>query len=256
MQNMIRWSSKKLLSAGWRLQAVANHLDAKSLAKKNRSNKDSIFVWIPKTAGTSLYDSLRRFGAQKLNREYDLQAYFRNTGIVTFCHCDIKTLINDGVISPNYFQSAWKFAFVRNPFDRAVSLYEYLRGLEIIHPRSSFETFCEILLKKEFEPIGRYNFQGLSQLNQQSDWIFDQSGNLLVDYVGKFEKLSEGLRVIESNLGLGEGDLEISHKNPSNRDRSFRAYYTAKEVDIVRHVYESDFKLLEYDASSFSTNTL
>ena len=93
-------------------------------AHRNRANPDAIFIWVPKTAGNSLYSVLQRNGAQNLRDESRIARYFENRGIVTFSHIRVLDLVRAGYVTERYWNSAWKFAFVRNPYARAVSLFQ------------------------------------------------------------------------------------------------------------------------------------
>ncbi|MBD3328477.1 hypothetical protein GF340_04195 [Candidatus Peregrinibacteria bacterium] len=100
----------------------------------------AIFVWIPKAAGTSLYTVLKEHGCRKLKTPKKFK-HFNNSGFVTFGHVDINYLLDNKIIESNYLEDAFKFCFVRNPWDRLVSLYFYLK----CDNRISFEEFVYIV---------------------------------------------------------------------------------------------------------------
>jgi hypothetical protein len=126
------------------------------------------FIWIPKTAGTSVYKTLGAVRRKALPR---IKYRFANNGFYTFGHMDYAQLVAQGHVSKEYDKSAYKFAFVRNPYDRAVSLFFYLKKVGTISPDETFLSFCLKLDEKEFEPIGLYNVSGLSQCNPQVRWL-------------------------------------------------------------------------------------
>ena len=246
MPSFVKTLSRRSLTLGRRLESVYNHKMALKAGKRNSLNRDAIFVWVPKTAGSSIYRSLQTIGAQKLITDYAIGRYFLNKGVVTFGHYEINSIVRSGELSDAFLEKAWKFSFVRNPYDRAVSLYEYLRGVDRIPQSVSFKTFCRILENREYEPIGRYNYLGLSQLNPQSAWLMNGDSKPIVDFIGRYENLASDVGQVEIGIGLDKGFLSIGHKNKSKRKGSFREYYTAREIDIVRSVYAEDFAAFNY----------
>lgn len=213
-------------------------------AKANNKNLNAIFVWIPKSAGTSLWDQVASASAQKLTRLDAITVSNPNCGICTFGHISLAKLVESGYLDANYFESAWKFSVVRNPFDRAVSLFEYLRGRGNLPPTTTFSIFCHYLSERAYEPIGLYNHVHLSQLNPQVSWLRDANGNLFPDFIGRYENLEQDARVIFSKLGIAFQNLP--HLNSSAR-KPLSEYYGARELDIVRDVYSEDFNAFDYD---------
>jgi hypothetical protein len=230
---------------------------------------DGIFFWIPKTGGYSIYEALVKHGCI---RERWLSPFvpFTNEGLATFGHVDMRECLARGVVSQDYFDRAFKFCFVRNPWDRLVSLYFYKRYNE----QTSFDDFvhriqrafaarrtlcgraaarsqiCQRLLARFratepyilVPPIGPFNSLRLSQANVQADWVTDSSGNLVVDFVGKFENLSAGIETVFERLGIDE---ELGHKNKTQH-KSYRTYYTTETRGIVGQLYRRDVELFGY----------
>jgi hypothetical protein len=221
---------------------------------RNRSNRDAIFVHIPKTAGTSLISILRRNGGMSLRDEKSLKMYFQNRGTVSFNHISIPSLLEADILSREYFEKAWKFAFVRNPYARTVSLYVYLIGeLAIgdepnpILPRSTtFSIFCSYLAQKAFEPIGLYNRNGLSQLNPQVTWLKDTDGRFFCDFVGKVESFEKDFECVSQALKLSTNGDGLPWENKTSRS-SVQTYYSSREMEIVAKVYAEDFSRFGYD---------
>mgnify|MGYP006279717631 CR=1 FL=1 len=105
--------------------------------------RDVLFFWIPKNAGTSIYKVLKEYDCPKLKHLY-LSKTFDNSGYVTFSHISINYLLERNIISKKYFNDAYKFCFVRNPWDRLVSIYHYRNYDENI----TFSEFIHLIQKK------------------------------------------------------------------------------------------------------------
>jgi hypothetical protein len=209
---------------------------------RTRHRRDAVFIWIPKTAGASFFSCLDipKFWVSLHKVKYR----FANTGTVTFSHMDYSALVRHGYVSRKFDESAYKFTFVRNPYDRAVSLFYYLRKYGILPPEETFLSFCRKLRDEGCEPIGLYNVSGLSQCNPQVRWL----ENIDMDFVGRFESIREDSDRVFRELGLPDVHLPILNKTDH---ASYKECYCRESKEIVEKFYEEDFRILgyEYDQS-------
>lgn len=215
-------------------------------AHRNRGNPDAIFMWVPKTAGYSIFNVLGRFGAQKLTGISLVERYFENRGIVTFGHIRVLELLEKGYVSDEFWNSAWKFAFVRNPYARAVSLYKYLKRVQLLPATTNFRIFCSFLEERAFEPIGLHNSSGLSMMNPQVAWLTNENGGVLPDYICKVRDSDEGYRTIVRELKLQNAPARLPHDNRSP-DRLVASYYNDHTRAIVAEAYAQDFETFGFD---------
>ncbi len=213
-----------------------------------QKNRDVLFIWIPKAAGSSIYKALNdsRYKCRRLlNREKNgaiesPYTDFDNKGIVTFGHTSIDALIDNAIMEKDFFESAFKFCFVRNPWDRLVSLFFY-RGLN--EKYESFRQFCMTFKDQVIEPIGLYNSKLNSQYNDQISWIIGKNGRLLVDFIGRYERLEEDFEKICSILGIRG---KLPHKNVT-KHLNYKEYYDSLTIEIVKEKYRRDIEFLGYD---------
>jgi hypothetical protein len=205
--------------------------------------RDVLFLWVPKCAGTSVYATLVKYGCVEHRWGNPLQP-FDNRGIITFGHVDTLQLIDAGIVTQRYFDDAFKFAFVRNPFDRLVSLFVYLKKIscEAVPADMLFEQFCEVIGRGDIPPIGLYNYRGLNQCNPMSRWLTDKNGRLIADFVGHHEQLSEDFQEVCRRLGIRE---KIPHENRTDH-RPYRDYYTAKTRALIERAYQEDLDRFHY----------
>jgi hypothetical protein len=139
------------------------------------------------------------------------------------------------VIDPNY-----SFTFVRNPYDRVVSMWSF------IAPSAPFEEFVQTLDRiRKAEGSAHYGIVKL--FRPQSDYVYDRSGNQRVKYVGRYENFDTDLKKILGNFGIKV--KSIPHLNAS-RDKlgvkHYSEFYTDKAKDIVGRVYHEDLKNFGY----------
>jgi hypothetical protein len=204
---------------------------------KNRNNRHAVFIWIPKNAGTSIYRTLRRYGCLKAKKIPRVKYRFSQRGLVTFGHMDYARLVSEGYVSPSYDRKAFKFCFTRNPYDRAISLYEYFKTS---FPETiSFAEFIKYITEQELIPIGLFNSRGLSSCNPQVRWI----ENIDIDYCGKFESLQQDFNNVLSELRLPKTGLK--HLNKSVRTR-MQKYYDLETKKRVENFYKEDFERFSY----------
>lgn len=200
----------------------------------------AIFLWIPKTAGTSVFAALES-GARftKLKRIREVETLFNHSGRVTFGHINCRMLVDKGVVDASYFDHAFKFAFVRDPYARAVSLYQYLKKEKRLPALTTFLQFCQILENGRVEPIGLYNSSGLSQCNPQVRWL----EGLALDFLGRYEELDS-----DFNYLAGKFDLAVSqvpHLNSSTTTDA-AALYCPESKRIVEAFYAEDYAAFDY----------
>ena len=136
------------------------------------------------------------------------------------------------------------FAFIRNPWDRIVSRYfwlvqRYQRGtLQNDHFRdwyeqaenSSFEAWCES------------DFVGLGDYQHQLDYLTDESGDIVVKKVARFEQYESDAAEILERLGLPN---EMPHLNRTEHGH-YRKYYTDKSRLIVERRFQKDIDTFNY----------
>ena len=200
-------------------------------------HKKFLFVHIFKTAGTSITDSLARFCYRPdSTRPSNWMAFF-STNWTKIHRKPIKkhataTEIRDS-LDREIFNSVFKFTFVRNPWDWQVSLYHYIlenpenHGYEETMKMGSFRNFVFSREKLSFT---------------QTSCLVDESGNLLVDFVGKFENLDQDFQSICHKVGIS---ASLPHINKSKRT-DYQEYYDAETRDLTARLYAEDIERFGY----------
>ena len=142
------------------------------------------------------------------------------------------------------------FAFVRNPWDRFVSLYHYFAGMTPQHRwyGANARIVADVRRSGGFADFCR-GFHAWPQRNNfhfwpQSKWIADAVGKPLVDFVGRFERFQEDFgRVCRQ---VGADCTELPQHNASQH-KPYREYYDEKTRQIVRELYRRDIRLFQYE---------
>ncbi|EAK9944556.1 alpha-2,3-sialyltransferase [Campylobacter lari] len=150
----------------------------------------------------------------------------------------------------NKFENYFSFGFVRNPYDRMVSAYHYLRSgggnlvdetwaKENIYKYNSFEEFV-LNLQNNDEQIKILSWM---HFVPQYKYLCDNDKNILVNFIGKFEKLDEDFKKI---LNILKRKDSLVHVNKS-KHRDYKDYYNYETYKIIREIYKNDFEIFDYD---------
>jgi len=153
--------------------------------------------------------------------------------------------------APATFRSYYKFAFVRNPYDRLHSAFYFLRGGGISAEDKDFRdrylsadmSFREFVM----DVLSPDSTQLIYHLRPQFEYITlkDQPDLIQLDFVGRFESLSVDFAVAASRIGLGERQLPHENKNPGKK--YYRDEYSDEMLSKAGQIYKKDFELLGYD---------
>ena len=145
------------------------------------------------------------------------------------------------------FARYFKFAVVRNSWDRLVSAYRFIYngGGQVEH---DLEMQARI---KPYEDFGHFVRSWLvpSGLRRgihflpQSTFVCLDDGTVPLDFVGHFETLADDFCHITQQLGV---ERSLQHLNASQR-RHYKDYYDPETVAIVAELYREDIELLGYD---------
>ena len=135
------------------------------------------------------------------------------------------------------FETYFKFGFVRNPWDRIVSLYERAEALQL-RKEMSFEEFVDWIQYSSATCIHS------SPHRYQLDWFVDPNGNLLADFIGKFERLGEDWAFVAQKLRVEE---KLPHRRANPRGRHYTEYYTPRTRDIIAAKFKVDIERFGYE---------
>ena len=206
---------------------------------------DVLFIHVPKAAGTSILALLSDcIGMKKytvfeklVKKSDDELARMKN---ISFGHITPDALLELGVLSSTQLESAFSFGFVRNPYDRAVSLFAYLRRQRAIPNLWSFDSFLRALAREKPE-AGLWNVIGLSQAAPMVEWMRPRTwqGPTLTL---KFEDLDGSLRELSAYLPIPP---QLPHFNPSRRGRQ-PVVVSPRGLDFIKEFYSEDFAAFEY----------
>jgi len=207
-----------------------------------------IFVHIPKTGGTSMALALE----DRAHRDDILigdtpKAMKRKRRLKTLTakgrlwkHSTLSDI--DGIVSPDELSRMFVFTLVRNPWDRMVSYYHWLKRQSFDHPAvalakaSDFDAF---VLADETRATLRSS--------SYASYVTDIQGTERADAFVRLEALDADLAPVREHLGFS---LTVPHANRSERPADYRAAYTDKTADAIAEMCADDIARFGYHFSA------
>ncbi|GEM_PF-5700725 len=184
----------------------------------------------------------------------------------------IPPVLVKAMMPADLWNSCLKFAFFRNPYDWVVSTWFHNFQLKVPQgiPRSLTLIFRlknrlitanrrvdgikyrELYRRKVLQPEDirflwkylREHYKTLPYKDRklQTAYLLDADGNKLLDFVGRFEKLSDDFASIMREVGL---PVKLPHLNASCHS-DYRSYFTKESANLVYQLWREDFQALGY----------
>jgi|WetSurSiteA1Bulk_404760.scaffolds.fasta_scaffold00439_14 hypothetical protein len=190
-----------------------------------------LFIHIPKTAGTSI----GKLEFVEINKRRP----------------HISSLNMLKAIGLQEWENRFTFSFVRNPFDRMASTYHYFINMksghewyvgknigisELLKKYPTFQEFCldfkRLKLAKDRHFLPQWN------------WVCDESRNVLVKFVGRYETLERDVNTAAGMVGY-RNKILLPHENRSVHE-DYRNYYNKQCIEVVLNLYSFDFSIFGY----------
>ena len=199
---------------------------------------EAVFIHIPKNAGQSIELTFLTDLGLSWNQRAPLLLRPRvdcdNDSPPRLAHLTGSQYTELKYMTPEMFDSYYKFCVCRNPWDRAFSLYKYLTTQSKPFKRFVIEDFeQEIYREKQWFAMS------------QSKFILDKNKNLLVDEIIRFENLDSDFKKIAAKVCLKK---ELTHANKSKNKgkKGYQEVYCKESKKIIADLYADDIELLGY----------
>jgi hypothetical protein len=138
--------------------------------------------------------------------------------------------------APGAWRDYFKFCFVRNPYDRAVSDWRW-RTSKRAGPALSFHDYLAALKRRDF------SHPALPK--HWDNWpIYTIDNEIAVDFVGRFERLQSDLEQVFERIGLSPPLLP--HAKNSGRNRPWTASYGQTERVLVEELFNREIQQFGY----------
>jgi len=204
-----------------------------------------IFVHIPKTGGTALSlalesramaDDILIGDTPKAIRRRGRLKGLKGSGRL-WKHSGLSDI--GGVVSDQEMTDFFVLTLVRNPWDRMVSYYHWLRVQNFDHPAVemakslAFDDFLD-------HPALQASIAG----SPYASHVTTRNGVEQCDLFARIEHLDEDLSGFEAHVGFEIGKIE--QINISERDSDYRLYYSDDKAALVARLCKQDIDRFDY----------
>ncbi len=204
-----------------------------------------VFVHIPKTGGTALTlalesramkDDILIGDTPKARARRGRLAGLRARGRL-WKHSTLADL--DGLLSPEELADFFILTLVRNPWDRMVSYYHWLRGQSFTHPAVALAKAADF---SAF--LNHPDTQAAFAAWPYAAYMIDAQGQDRATLYARLEHLDTDLARFEAHLGFRLTPLPRA--NDSARARDWRPYYSDADAALLARLCAPDIARFGY----------
>ena len=137
-------------------------------------------------------------------------------------------------MTPHKWATYYKFAFIRNPYDKLVSAWYHINRFNI--PFKNYFNLINTCNDVE------YMHMFLPQIRN----IINTTGRIYINYLGKFETLEDDFQIILKNIGIKNIIHETDKKLNKRDHKPFYEYYDQEILNKANLILKEDFKCLNF----------
>lgn len=196
-----------------------------------------IFAAIPKTGSQAVRTALNQhINANDWQQEdlYDMKRMpFKDLAKIRHGHILLREI--KPYISQKTWKDYFKFAFVRNPWDRFISTMYFKFGANKVF-QSNPLAFMKLCLERPSDGMEVL-------LRPQHIYVINEKGDSIIDYLGKFEALQNSYDQVCEHIGFETAALkrmnETSHLH-------YADCYDDELEGLISEKYAEDIRLFGY----------
>ena len=191
----------------------------------------AIYFHIPKVAGTSITSYLVRYASV----------------VRTFIHRPPWMALEHGAISESILTNYWKFTFVRNPWSRTVSTWEFWGRVhpDKLHGCKTFSDFIKYYYDRK--PLETFEDVEGSMWPQHKTTHYPKDPRLSMNFVGKFENLQSDFNIVCDKLTIKKRKLPCENSAwLKGTYPHYSTYYDFETKEMVAKMFQKDIELFNY----------
>lgn len=194
-----------------------------------------IFIHIPKNAGSSIHNAMRPIAcswlmtriAKRMRNIFNIEVPWHPMPLSP--HANAIKIRNH--IGSKKFNAYHKFAVIREPIERAYSLYTYplrntyVKDHSIIKSMSGFDEFCEFMCSRGTKT--------------QRSYVVDENNNLLTNQLISLNNIQAELESLSKCLNI---QIQLDHRNKSRTEEKL-PHINAATSKLIYEYFTEDFEL-------------
>lgn len=145
-------------------------------------------------------------------------------------------------IGARRWNRAFSFSIVRNPWDKVVSHYKYRVKTNQTALAEQTLTFSDWVLRTYGPEKDPFYYDQPRMFQDQYAWLEDESGEIGVNQLIRFEDLAHGFEKVARQLGI---QAELPHLNKTD-DRPYQDFYNEHTKEVVGDWFARDIKAFAY----------
>ena len=202
------------------------------------SSKNFIFFAVPKTGTHAVREALRPALGENDWEQQMLTGRMLSPlpAIASIGHGHISYRQLCEAVQPDVVGSYFTFAIVRHPIERFMSVCAFLARTDPSYDQDPLR-WCRTAFEQD-------RFRQRVLVRPQTELLVNATGELAIDFIGRYENLQTDLNSVLSRLDLPAVTLQSrnvtqNEKPILERDPSF--------VEELEQFYADDFRLLNFD---------
>lgn len=215
--------------------------------------KRTLFMHVPRTAGNSIVRRAERcapsYQCIRVNRHDESSTNFDPSIMFTSAwHRSVKYLVRKNIFTKEWVEDCYRFAFVRNPWDRLASTYRNV--LHRLNRTSSvstnmhlanFTVYVRMIASGKLSGninrlVTRPRFDAATP---QTEWL-----KWGMDFVGRFENLDADWEKLCGIIGMRHEPLAVV--GATDHGKPWRDYYTEETRKLAAEYYAEEIERFGY----------
>ena len=203
------------------------------------------FIDIPRTSSSSIRLELgRKFGFPYGKKDL-IDTEYRDNKLIDIFPSHMTAQEARYALGKSVWDRIFKFTIVRNPWERVYSLYAFRKKRGRTDETLSFRDYILSLYQHSINNNCSSLFKYPPHYYGSSDFILDSNGEIMVDYIAKYEDREHGLKSVASKIGFSElGGLHT--QRAASEAKHYSCFYDSETKEIVRNIYKKDVELFDY----------